>query len=121
MHTITECPRCKMDFMYHSTDTYLDRTITIVDEVGNNEVIDTVICQDCHLDEEWVGKEVKVVKNNPYEHLNKFKLTVVDILRTPEDFPIVVKIGESDSFEFFEEKELEKITKDENKIIKENP
>jgi hypothetical protein len=55
MHTITECPRCKMDFMYHSTDTYLDRTVTIVDEVGNNEVIDTVICQDCHEVEEYIN------------------------------------------------------------------
>ncbi len=47
MHTITNCPKCKIDFMYHSTDTYLERDTTIIDEVGNNEVITTVICQDC--------------------------------------------------------------------------
>ncbi len=104
MHTITECPRCKMDFMYHSTDTYLDRTVTIVDEVGNNEVIDTVICQYCHLEEQWVGKEVKTI-NPDYKHLNDFKLVVTGIIK--EDFPITVKIGEGDSYEWFDEEELE--------------
>lgn len=34
--------------MYHQTDVYLFRDQTIVDEVGNNEIIETVICQDCH-------------------------------------------------------------------------
>ena len=29
MHTIAECPRCKIDFMYHSTDSYLNITTTI--------------------------------------------------------------------------------------------
>lgn len=48
MHTITKCPRCNEDFMYHQTDVYLFRDQTIVDEVGNNEIIETVICQDCH-------------------------------------------------------------------------
>lgn len=55
MHTITECPRCRMDFMYHSADRHLFRDITIVDEVGNNEVIDTVICQSCHDVEEYIN------------------------------------------------------------------
>jgi glutaredoxin len=41
--------------MYHSTDTYLDRTITIVDEVGNNEVVDITICQYCHDVEEHIN------------------------------------------------------------------
>ena len=27
MHIITECPRCKMDFMYHSKDVYLHRAV----------------------------------------------------------------------------------------------
>jgi hypothetical protein len=106
MHVITDCPRCKESFMYHTTDTYLFRDITMVDEAGINEIVTEVICHLCDLSEKFLNKEVKVVEKNPHEHLNEFKLTVVDILTTPEDFPIVVKIGESDSFEFFEEKEL---------------
>lgn len=47
MHTITICPRCGKDFMYHQSDTYLIRQLTLVDEVGNNEVVDVVICQEC--------------------------------------------------------------------------
>lgn len=52
MHIITICPLCNEDFMYHATDVYLIRDITVVDEVGNNEVIETVICQDCDSKEE---------------------------------------------------------------------
>lgn len=55
MHTITECPRCKIDFMYHSTDTYLERDITEVDEVGNNEIKSIVICQSCHDVEKYIN------------------------------------------------------------------
>jgi hypothetical protein len=33
--------------MYHQTDVNLIRDITFVDEVGNNEIEKTVICQDC--------------------------------------------------------------------------
>jgi hypothetical protein len=47
MHVITDCPKCKKDFMYHTTDTHLIRQTTLVDEVGNNEIVDIVICQDC--------------------------------------------------------------------------
>jgi hypothetical protein len=47
MHIITVCPRCNEDFMYHASDSHLFRDETIVDEVGNNEVVETVICQDC--------------------------------------------------------------------------
>ncbi len=47
MFTITDCPRCGKDFMYHGQDSYLFRNVTTVDEVGNNEIIDVVICQDC--------------------------------------------------------------------------
>ena len=48
MFTITECPLCGKDFMYHGQDSYLFRDITVVDEVGNNEIISTVICQECY-------------------------------------------------------------------------
>jgi hypothetical protein len=107
MHTITLCPRCNEDFMYHATDVYLIRDITVVDEVGNNEVIETVICQDCDFKEKWINKEVKIKKDNAHEHLNQFKLIVVDIEKNALDFPITVKIGDSDSYEWFADNELE--------------
>jgi len=47
MHTITICPRCGNDFMYHWSDAHLHRDMTFVDVVGNNEIKDIVICQDC--------------------------------------------------------------------------
>lgn len=34
---IKQCPRCKIDFMYHSLEHYLERDFFIIDEVGNNE------------------------------------------------------------------------------------
>jgi|688.fasta_scaffold227636_2 hypothetical protein len=107
MHTITLCPRCNQDFMYHSTDVHLSRNVTIVDEVGNNEVVETVICQNCDLFEKWVHKEVKVKKDNAHEHLNQFRLFVVDIDNNSLDFPITVKVGDTDSYEWFTEDELE--------------
>ena len=39
MHTITICPRCGEDFMYHWSDVHLNRVMTFVDEVGNNEIL----------------------------------------------------------------------------------
>jgi len=107
MHTINLCPRCKEDFMYHSTDAHLSRNITIVDEVGNNEIIEIVICQDCHIFEKWVHKEVKIKKPNAHEHLNEYRLFVVDIEKSSLDFPITVKIGDTDSYEWFSEDELD--------------
>jgi hypothetical protein len=111
MHTITLCPRCKEDFMYHATDVNLKRDITVVDEVGNNEIIETVICQDCDLFEKWVHKEVKVKKDNPHEHLNQYRLFVVDIEKNALDFPITVQIGDTNSYEWFTEDELEIVNK----------
>jgi hypothetical protein len=93
--------------MYHSTDTNLSRNITVVDEFGNNEIIEIVICQDCDLFEKWVHKEVKVKKGNAYEHLNEYKLFVVDIEKNGLDFPITVKIGDTNSYEWFSENELD--------------
>ena len=92
--------------MYHTTDTYLNRVVTTVDEVGNNEIVDEVICQDCHLKEKWVGKEVKT--NKPcFIHLNEFKLVVDSIEMLDVKYPITVKIGDTDSYEWFDEDELE--------------
>ena len=112
MHTITICPRCKEDFMYHATDVNLKRDITVVDEVGNNEIIETVICQDCDLFEKWVHKEVKIKKGNAHEHLNQFRLFVVNIQKSTRlNFPITVKIGDTNSYEWFTEDELEILKK----------
>jgi len=47
MHVITVCPKCKKDFMYHTMDIHLIRQTTLVDEVGNNEIVDIVVCQEC--------------------------------------------------------------------------
>ncbi len=52
MHTITNCQRCGIDFMYHISDYHLQRDITIVDEVGNNEVT-TVIELNNRLKKEY--------------------------------------------------------------------
>ena len=94
--------------MYHATDVNLKRDITVVDEVGNNEIIETVICQDCDLFEKWVHKEVKIKKGNAYEHLNQFRLFVVNIQKSTRlNFPITVKIGDTNSYEWFTEDELD--------------
>ena len=47
MHIITDCPKCKKDFMYHTTDRHLIRQTTLVDELCNNEIVDIIICQEC--------------------------------------------------------------------------
>ena len=107
MHTITVCSRCKEEFMYHATEVNLSRDVTVVDEVGNNEVIETVICQDCDFFEKWVHKEVKIKEGNAHEHLNQFRLFVVDIEKNGLDFPITVKVGDTNSYEWFNDSELE--------------
>lgn len=112
MHTITVCPRCENDFMYHSMDFHLQRDVTDIDEVGNNEIKQIVICQDCDFEEKWIHKEVKIKKDNAHEHLNQFRLFVIDIDRNGLDFPITVKIGDFDSYEWFKEEELEIINQD---------
>ena len=62
MHIITVCPRCNEDFMYHASDSHLFRDETRVDEVGNNEIVETVICQDC------CKKDVeKIIEESPRE------------------------------------------------------
>ena len=71
MHTITNCPKCKIDFMYHSTDTYLERNTTIVDEVGNNEIITVVICQDCDNAEKYFKTINSYIDLSSYESYKK--------------------------------------------------
>jgi hypothetical protein len=107
MQRITLCSRCNNDFVHHSTNVHLSRNVTIVDEVGNNEVIETFICENCDLFEKWVHKEVKVKKDNDYEHLNQFRLFVVDVDKNSLDFPITVQIGDTNSYEWFTEDELD--------------
>ncbi len=47
MHIINDCPLCGKDFMYHQSDTYLNRDI-MVGNNGNEHLEPIVICQDCH-------------------------------------------------------------------------
>ena len=54
MHTITECPRCKIDFMYHSTDTYLHRVVAFDADTKEPCSFET-ICQSCHDVEEHIN------------------------------------------------------------------
>jgi hypothetical protein len=103
MHTITVCPRCDKDFMYHQTDVHLHRAVAW-DADTNEPCSFETLCQDCDLEERWVGKEVKVKEGEHDTHLNKYKLVVTDIVS--EEFPITVKIGDTDSFEWFNENEL---------------
>jgi hypothetical protein len=103
MHTITVCPRCDKDFMYHQTDVHLHRAVAW-DADTNEPCSFETLCQDCDLEERWVGKEVKVKEGEYDTHLNKYKLVVTDIVS--EEFPITVKIGDTDSFEWFNENEL---------------
>ena len=56
------------------------------------------------LKEKWLGKEVKVIGNN-YDYLNDFKL-VIESIEEENSFPLTVKIGDTDSFEGFQEEEL---------------
>lgn len=52
------------------------------------------------------GTRVKVKEGSGYEHLNDFDLVVVGQELEPIDYPIAVKIGDTDSFEWFKEEEL---------------
>ena len=45
MHVITICPRCKKDFMYHTTDYHLWRPVAW-DEKGEPVSFEK-ICQEC--------------------------------------------------------------------------
>ena len=51
MHIIDGCLRCGKAYMRHTTDVFLKRNVTNIDEVGNNEIIDIYICHDCHEEE----------------------------------------------------------------------
>ena len=46
-------------------------------------------------------------KGNSHEHLNKYRLFVVDIESPNLDFRITVKVGNTNSIEWFSEDELE--------------
>lgn len=128
MHTITLCSRCGQDFMYHESDDHLFREPAENIEIKKDYPLQDdfwasrrwnedktescdlsawdVICQECDLKEKWVGKEVKIRESNEFnDYLNLHKLLVIDIVE--EEYPLTVKIGETDSFAWFEEKELE--------------
>ena len=106
MHTVTVCPRCKEEFMYHYTEVSLNRAVAWDADTKEPCSFET-ICQECDFKEKWVHKEVKVKKGNAHEHLNKYRLFVVDIESPNLDFRITVKVGNTNSLEWFSEDELE--------------
>ncbi len=81
MHIITVCPICNEDFMYHQTEANLIRNITFVDEVGNNEITQTVICQDCDLKEKTKNKKDMKYTISYWKHKDD---EVVDVERDVE-------------------------------------
>ena len=54
MHTITVCPRCNNDFMFHATDIHLHR-VTAFDADTKEPCSFETICQDCD-DKETITK-----------------------------------------------------------------
>ena len=115
MHTVTVCPRCKEEFMYHNTDYHLIRNnmppntggLGLSVEDLKEQDFEYVICQDCDFFEKWVHKEVKIKEGNAHEHLNKFRLFVDDIEKNALGFTVTVKIGDTNSYEYFADYELE--------------
>jgi len=60
MHNITDCPICKNDFMYHTTDTHLSRAVAW-DSDTKEPCSFEIICQDCYLKTNNMEKELKSV------------------------------------------------------------
>ena len=66
MHTIAECPRCKIDFMYHSTDNYLYKPVAF-DADSKEPCSFEVICQECNNVEEYIDSISKQYDLDTYE------------------------------------------------------
>ena len=66
MHTIAECPRCKIDFMYHSTDNYLYKPVAF-DADSKETCSFEVICQECNNVEEYINSISKQYDLDTYE------------------------------------------------------
>ena len=105
MHIITDCPICKNDFMYHTTDTHLSRPVAW-DSDTKEPCSFEIICQDCYFKEKWMHKEVKVVEGTIDDDLNQYRLFVVDVRNKFHDFNIKVKVGDSNTHDWFRENEL---------------
>ena len=58
MHTITMCPRCKKDFMYHATDTHLYRPVAIDLSVPQDCSYE-IICHECNEMENCLRANVR--------------------------------------------------------------
>ena len=55
-----------------------------------------------------IGTQVSIKEGNYYCYLNKFKLVVDDIVLDQHlIYPIAVRIGDTDSFEWFTQDELQ--------------
>lgn len=66
MHTITSCPRCNQDFMYHQTDTFLHRIVAF-DADTKEPCSSEVICQTCHDVEQYINNISKQYDLENYE------------------------------------------------------
>lgn len=54
MHTITDCPRCGKDFMYHQSDVHLKRTVAWDADTKEPCSFET-ICRECHEREKFLS------------------------------------------------------------------
>jgi hypothetical protein len=70
MHTITDCPRCGKDFMYHQTDVHLNREV-LVGSNGHEHLELIVICQDCdEIEKRNPITTIPTAKNTTIKHTN---------------------------------------------------
>ena len=77
MHTITDCPKCGSDFMYHQTDVHLNRVLEL--DPDTKKVISyEVICQDC--DEKETSEEYPIQDDIwPSRRWNKNMTDYIDL------------------------------------------
>ena len=72
MHTITNCSRCGIDFMYHNSDYHLNKAVAWDADTKQSCSIE-VICQDCHEVEKHIDS---IVKQYDLENYDTYKQDV---------------------------------------------
>lgn len=107
MNTMEVCSSCKEVLLSISIDLKPEKKQDIPREIDNNKDAEKNICKNCVFKEKWIHKEVKIKEGNAHEHLNQFRLFVVDIEKSGLNFPITVKVGDTNSYEWFNDSELE--------------
>jgi len=66
MHTITKCPRCGNDFMYHATDIRLKRVVAFHGDTKEPCSYET-ICQEC----DEIENQPTIIKKKKIEAMRK--------------------------------------------------